>query len=154
MVMKCMREQRPKRKRIKTPEDARAYLFPYFLGYNFEQAYLLILKDNLYPKDVIMLGEGSCGEVYIDRNRIVREVLLRHCTKAILAHSHPGSKVYPSSNDKIATIELSKKFRTIEMQLLDHLIFSGDKCYFLSQDEEMDKTILTFSTKEPGSIYD
>ena len=154
MVKKARLAQRPKHRKIKTPEAARVYLEPYFIGYNFEQAFLLLLSDYYYPKEVIMLGEGSGGEVYIDKRRILREALLKDSKKLILAHSHICKHAQPSKNDKLATVDIANMFRSIQVELLDHLIISSEECYFLSQDEEMDKSILAFSPREPVSIFD
>ena len=154
MVKESHLQKLPKHRKIKTPQAAITYLEPYFIGYNFEQAYLLLLSDFDYPKEVIMLGEGSGNHVYIDNDRILRELLLRRCNKAILAHSHPQGKPEPSMEDKLATAAIAKMFSPLNLQLMDHLIFTKNDCICLSEDEEMDRSVLAFSKNEPGSVFD
>lgn len=146
-------ERRPKRMRIKTPQDAETYLRPYFIGYNYEQAYLLLLNDYYYPKNVILLNEGYGTEVYIDPAKVFHEILMSGCKKVVLAHSHIDFVAIPSVADKLTTKELTQTMNRIGIVMLDHLIFARDKCYHLSSDEEMDKTVLGFSTREPVSIF-
>lgn len=153
IVQKKMLENQPKHKTIKTPQDAQAYLMPYFVGSNFEQAYLLILSDYNYPKDVVKIGDGSGDEVFISGTMIIRELLVRKCSKVILAHSHPNGKAEPSLNDKLVTLEIANRFKPLELKLMDHLIFTKKKCIFLSEDEEMDRSVLAYSTREPVSIF-
>ena len=153
IIQKKMLAERPKRKRIKTPQDAELYLKPFFIGSTFEQAYLLILSDQYYPKDVVKLGEGLSNEVFISPRVILREMLMHDSSKAILAHSHPGGEAMASKNDKIATLEVANTLAPLHIQLLDHLIFTKRECIYLSDDEEMDNTVLAFSKREYVSIF-
>ena len=153
IIQKKMMAERPKRKRIKTPQDAEVYLKPYFVGSSFEQAYLLILSDQFFPKDVVKLGEGLSNEVYISPRIILRTMLMHDSTKAILAHSHPAGEAEASTNDKIATLEVANTLDALHIQLLDHLIFTKRECVYLSDDIEMDHTVLTFSKREHVSIF-
>jgi DNA repair protein RadC len=153
LVQQKMFEERPKRKRIKTPQDAEAYLKPYFIGTNYEEAYLLILSDYYYPKDVVKLGAGTGSEVYISIQMVLRELYVHRCNKAILAHSHPTGDPIPSSNDKLVTLEIANRFQTYSFRLLDHLIFTKKDCCYLSEDKEMDHTVLEFSQREHVSIF-
>ena len=149
---KMMMEKRPKRMRIKTAKDAEIYLAPYFIGYNYEQAYLLLLNDQHFPRPPIFLADGSGNDVYIDANKIMRESLMKNSTKVILAHSHPGGYAQPSQSDKLTTIILSKELAKLNIRLLDHLIFARNTCTHMSLDEEMDRSVLAFSTREPLTI--
>lgn len=153
LIQKKMLAERPKRKQIKTPHDAEIYLRPYFVGSSFEQAFLLILSDRYYPKAVIKLGEGLSNEVYISPRIIFREMLMHNCSMAILAHSHPAGEANASKNDKIATLEIANILEPLHLRLLDHLIFTKRECTYLSEDQEMDNTVLAFSKREHVSIF-
>lgn len=149
---KMMMEMRPKRIYIRTPQDAELYLAPYFVGYNYEQAYLLLLNDQYYPKKTVFLSDGSGNDVYIDANKILREALMQNSTKVILAHSHPGGYAVPSRSDIISTAVLSGELSKLGIRLLDHLIFARKSCSWMSSDDEMDSSILAFSDRAPMTV--
>ena len=113
----------------------------------------MILSDRDYPKDVVKVGEGVGSEVYIDPKMIVREVLMHQCSKAVLAHSHPMGEARPSKSDIIATIELADHFRAMKLTLLDHLIYSRSAYCCLSDEAEINRSVLYFSKREPVSIF-
>ena len=154
MRQKMLLEEIPKRMYIKTPQDARLYLRPYFVGYTYERAYLLLLNKQKYPRAVMKIGEGCNNEVYIDENRIMREALMQECPYVILAHSHPGRDAKPSQNDKISTVSIAEMLSIVHVKMLDHLIFARGACYYMSEDEEMDSSILAFSKRKPVSIFE
>ncbi len=151
---KAMLEQRPKQKRIRTPQDAEAYMRPHFIGYDFEQAYLLLLRDTDFPAcDALLLAEGTGNEVLIEPQKILHEAVVAKSKKLILCHSHPLGMAFPSQNDLISTVSVSGTLKAAGIRLMDHLIFSGNQCVYLSENEQMDSGILAFSTKEPESIF-
>ncbi len=145
-------EQIPKRLRINKPQNAEVYLKPHFIGYNYEKAYLLLLNDYYYPKKLILIGEGSGSRVYIDPQKITRDTVVNRCNKIVLAHSHIGQNPNPSLDDKLTTLEVARLLSGLGIQVLDHLIFAENICYYLSNDEEMDRSILAFSKREPKTI--
>ena len=142
---KMLLEIRPKRKQIKRPEDAQTYMYPYFVGYNYEQAFLLLLNDRDYPIDVVFLADGSGDDVYLDQKKIIREALMHKSKKIILAHSHPTGTAHPSYPDLIATQKLHDVLQPIGITIMDHLIFSGKSCCYLSQDKGLTDNLLAFS---------
>ena len=141
-------ERRPKHRQIRTPQDAADYLYPCFIGCNYEKAFLLLLNDRLYPQDVVFLADGSGDDVFIDQKKVIREALMHKCTKVILAHSHPASMALPSYADKIATVTLSETLHNVGVTLLEHVIVSGMNYYCISENKEITKDILAFSQHE------
>ncbi len=142
-----------KPKRIKTSRDAEAYLDPFFFGYDYEQAYLLLLKDSDFPLPPVLIGDGTGSEVYIDPNKVLREALVAKSTKLILAHSHPFGSKTPSTNDLLSTVSLSKTLSEYGIRLLDHLVFGQDGCFSIAACEEIGSEVLAFSKNQPGSVF-
>ena len=115
------------------------------VGYNYEQAFLLLLNDRDYPIDVVFLADGSGDDVYIDQKKVVREALMHKSTKIILAHSHPAGSASPSYADLIATQKLSDLLAPMGIRIMDHLIFAARSCCSISQHEDITDDILAFS---------
>ncbi len=154
MCQKMMLQKVSKHMKINKPQNAYTYMRPYFIGFNYEQVYLLILKDNYYPMEIMFLSEGSGNDVYIDVNRILREAVMHNSSKLVLAHSHPKSAPKPSFNDKVTTIAIAEALGRLQIQLLDHLIIGKGQCYYMSEDEDMNQSILAFSKKPPVSMQE
>ena len=58
---------------------------------------------------------------------IVRDALAFDAVALVLAHGHPGEDPSPSASDLAFTRQLARTLRTIDMVLVDHLIFAGDR---------------------------
>jgi DNA repair protein RadC len=73
--------------------------------------------------------EGSLvGEIDLPIREMLVEALKLGSAGLILAHNHPSGDPSPSRNDIHATRMLAAAGRALEIPLLDHLIFAGDKC--------------------------
>ncbi|MCH5198892.1 MAG: hypothetical protein J1E34_08305 [Oscillospiraceae bacterium] len=141
-------EKRPKNKKIKTPDDAKEYLYPYFLGYNMEIAYLLLINKRYVPIKAVLLAKGGGQSVYLSAELIVREVLMGGASACVLAHSHPGGYAKPSVEDEIATLKISADLSKFGITMLDHLIFSKNDCCFMSDNKNFNSSVLAFAGKK------
>ena len=73
--------------------------------------------------------EGSLvGEIDLPIREMLVEALKLESAGLILAHNHPSGDPSPSRNDIHATRMLAAAGRALDIPLLDHLIFAGDKC--------------------------
>ncbi|MFU7527576.1 JAB domain-containing protein [Qipengyuania sp. ASV99] len=80
------------------------------------------------------LGDAPMGNGGIDRLSLrMREVLgraLSHDAQGILiAHNHPSGHCRPSQIDIDATSRLKAVAKALDIELLDHLIFTHDAVY-------------------------
>lgn len=139
----------PKNKRIKTPEIAKEFLRPYFIGYDMEKVFLLLLNNKYLPIETVCLATGNSQSVLFSPEVVLRTALFGKAAHCIIAHSHPGGFAEPSREDNVATIKISNDLSICKISLLDHLIFSKDDCFCMSSSEEFDKSILAFSKFDP-----
>jgi|GEM_PF-3384441 len=142
-----LREKLPKNLKISTPNDAKAYLYHCFLGYNMETAFALLVDKRSFPIKIIKLGTGFAQRVDINTDTLSRDALMAGASAFVLAHSHPGGKAKPSRDDEIATLKIAHELSVYGIRCLDHLIFSSSDCYFMSSSPQFDKTILAFSKR-------
>ena len=79
------------------------------------------------------LSVGGGETAIVDVPCILRTALLVGSKAVILVHNHLSGSVEPSSDDVSATLKVRDALKTIQLELIDHVIISGRK--FLSLKE-------------------
>lgn len=73
-----------------------------------------------------IVNEGSAASVDITFRDIAACVLKHNAQWVIVSHNHSTATALPSEEDITMTIELRKSLSQLNVQLLDHIIISGD----------------------------
>ena len=123
-----------KRSKIKSSKDAFNELMGGFLDLSHEEFYILLLNraNEVIGKEQISKG-GVAGTV-ADGKIIFSHALSKKASGIILAHNHPSGSLNPSEADLHLTQRLVSFGKYIDLEILDHLIFS-DNNYFSFADE-------------------
>ena len=114
-------------RQVTSPSIAAEYLIPRFMFEENELALLLCLDAN---KRIIRCDEISRGVVNtVELNtRLIAETALRaKASSVILSHNHPDGAVSPSTDDINTTKVLKKSLDLLGVQLVDHIIVSGEE---------------------------
>lgn len=102
------------------------YMKPYFTGLR-EELLMLVCVDHkgsvVYTGE---LGRGSVGSVSASVRTIVEIAMRHHAHGVILGHNHPHGNALPSQQDIALTEMIRKGLRTVEIKLLDHVIYAED----------------------------
>ncbi|HVF36882.1 MAG TPA: JAB domain-containing protein [Sphingomicrobium sp.] len=72
--------------------------------------------------------EGDPSSVGVPVRDIVADAARLGSAGLVLAHNHPGGDSTPSNADCRATRRLAVAGESLDVALLDHLIFAGDDC--------------------------
>lgn len=72
--------------------------------------------------------EGDPTSVGIPVREIVVDAARIGSAGVVLAHNHPSGDPRPSAADHRATRKLARAGETIDLTVLDHLIFAGNEC--------------------------
>jgi DNA repair protein RadC len=80
------------------------------------------------------LSIGGMTSTVVDGKLLFQYALSCQATGFILSHNHPSGQLGPSEADKNLTNRLREFAKLIDMQLIDHLIFT-DNGYFSFADE-------------------
>jgi DNA repair protein RadC len=72
-------------------------------------------------------AKGDQETISMPIREILREACLIETRGLILAHNHPSGDPTPSNADKIATRRLAELALLLDIYLIDHLIFGGDR---------------------------
>ena len=75
------------------------------------------------------LSKGTTNAAAVHIPRIVSEVLKCGGTGVVLAHNHPRGIALPSNQDILVTQEIQKALHVVQLELIDHLIFTEDDYY-------------------------
>lgn len=112
---------------INWPEDAYAWLEPYFFGARNEMVYVLCLDGKRQVLGVRRVAEGSIEMAQVNTRRIAEEALGLRAARIYVAHNHVSNLALPSQADWLVTDVLRAALAPIGIHLEDHLIFvDGD----------------------------
>ena len=112
---------------LDSTQAAGQYLRPYFSqGARYEMAYLVCLDGKYKVLGCHKLDEGTVNAAEITPRKMVEIVLAHNATAAILAHNHLSGLALPSNADLMSTQQLRTILRSVDVELLDHLIFTDD----------------------------
>ena len=75
------------------------------------------------------VGMGSLAALSVRMREIFGEALRLDARGMILAHNHPSGHCRPSGCDIAATRRLADIARAIDIELIDHLIFTEEAVY-------------------------
>ena len=104
-----------------------AYLLEQYEGETREVLYQLCLDRKGKLLACKRLHEGGTAVVELDVRRIMENAILTRASGVILAHNHPSGIALPSPEDIAATARAKEALRTLEVELIDHIIVAdGD----------------------------
>ena len=108
-------------------EKCGAYLLPKFIGRRNETVFLLCLDAKCKVLSCREVGEGSVNSAAVPIRRIVEMALGVNATSVVLAHNHPSGLAVPSGEDVQTTKHLAMALRSVEIELVDHIVVAdGD----------------------------
>lgn len=86
---------------------------------------LVDAKGKLIYDGIVNKGSVSAVEIYA--RKIIELIVLYNASGVMLAHNHPSGFALPSSDDIETTKKLSDIFKSMKVELLDHIIVAdGD----------------------------
>lgn len=118
---------------LRTIGQCGAYLQPRFFGRKHETVFLLCMDAKCKVLACKQVGEGSVNSAGVPIRRIVETALSANATMVVLAHNHPSGLALPSADDIQTTKRLAVALDTVEITLIDHLVFSDDDYVSMAQ---------------------
>ena len=109
------------------------YLKPQFMGDVNEKAIVVLLNNRWELLGCTTLSTGTLTSTDARAREIVELALRHHATSVILAHNHPSGFAVPSPQDIDTTRRLIYGLELVDVNLLDHLVFSNDEFVSMRQ---------------------
>ena len=106
--------------------DIYEYLKDYFYGARNERIFLLCLDGKGKVLGTRKIGEGNVNAAEITTRGVVEAALSLNASQVVLAHNHPSGLALPSDEDKFTTQRLAKVLEAVNVELVDHVVFSDD----------------------------
>lgn len=99
-----------------------------------EYFYVLYLNRHSQILGCHQISKGGFTGTVIDV-RVIFQIALKACATSIIClHNHPSGNTTPSDADQQITQKIKEAGRTLDIQLLDHLVITSEK-YFSFADE-------------------
>lgn len=125
-----------KKPKVTSSSDAYQCLRPYLMDLDHEQFWVLHLnRANQIIKPEMISAGGVSGTV-VDAKLVFKKALDVLASNVILAHNHPSGNLQPSTQDIQLTKKIKSAGQTLDIPVLDHIIFTDDG-YFSFADESM-----------------
>ena len=121
------------KKKIKEPKDI-FIAFKEIIG-NLVKEHMFAIWLNTDKRingfEIISIGDlKSC---IVTPREVFRSAIINNCDSIILAHNHPSGNLEPSREDILITQKLVECGKIIGIGIIDHIIFSLDGYYALSE---------------------
>jgi DNA repair protein RadC len=118
---------------LDTIEKIGGFMLPYFIGRNGETVMGLFLDKKRRLLKVQKLAEGGPAQTTLDIRRIIESALNTKSTSVVIAHNHARGDVVASAQDIKMTKQVSQALEQISVDLVDHIIVSGNEFYSLRE---------------------
>lgn len=126
----------PERSKIDNSKDAFKFFHPLLADLQTEEFWVLFLNQNNRILGKAQLSTGGINFSLVDLRVLFKLALDSFCSAIMIAHNHPSGNLKPSQADIKITKEISDAGKTLNIQLLDHLIIT-QKTYYSFADENM-----------------
>ncbi len=126
-------KERPK---VTSSRDAHNAIAPILMDLTHEEFWVLMLnRANEITRKVCISRGGVAGTV-VDAKIVFKKALESMACSIILCHNHPSGNTKPSQADVNITEKLVKAGKTLDINVLDHLIIT-DRGFYSFADEGM-----------------
>ena len=112
--------------------DIGTYLLPKFVGRTVETIMLAALDNKNKIISCSIIAEGENDRANLSKRKVMEEAMRVGATRVIIAHNHPRGFAVPSKEDVILTREVYSLLKSVDIELVDHIIFAEDDFVSLS----------------------
>jgi len=124
----------PDKPKVSSSREAFNYLYADLTDLTHEEFWVILLNRANRAVKKKRISEGGVSGTIADPKIIFKTALEELASGIIVAHNHPSGNLTASQSDIDLTKKLKEAGKFLEIQLLDHLIFCGEK-YFSFADE-------------------
>ncbi len=114
---------------IRSSNDAREIIQPYFADLTHEEFYCVFLNRANRVIKIEQISKGGISGTVTDVRIVLKSAVLNTASGMIVAHNHPSGNLSPSDSDSRITQKIKEAGLLLDVQLLDHLIIAGPDYY-------------------------
>jgi DNA repair protein RadC len=94
-----------------------------------EEFWILLLNRANHIIDHHKISQGGVSGTVIDVRLVLKNAISNLACGLIIAHNHPSGNLTPSEADRTITGKLKKSAELMDINVLDHLVISGNQYY-------------------------
>jgi len=125
------------KQKITSSQDAYNLLYADLSDKYHEEFWVLLLDRANKVIRKVNISEGGLTGTVADPKKIFQLALEQHASGIILAHNHPSNNLQPSPNDMDLTKKIVSGGKSLDINILDHLIIGNDKFYSFADEGAM-----------------
>jgi DNA repair protein RadC len=126
--------EQPKKLKVTGSADVYQMMKAEMLDEKVEHFYILLLNRSNFVIKKQHISSGGTNATVVDPKVIFKYALDAMACSIVLVHNHPSGNLKPSDQDRILTNKLKHVGENLEVQVIDHVIFT-DVAYFSFADE-------------------
>ena len=104
-----------------------------FIGLKEEQFFAILLDNQLKLIDVKPFSSSQVANVSINIREICKFAIDKYAKNIVITHNHPNGDCGPSKEDILTTDKIKETLRTIDVNLIDHIIISQNNYYSFAE---------------------
>lgn len=130
-------QEAEKKPHIRSSQSTFDLMHPILGDLKIEEFWVLYLnqKNSVIKKEKI--SSGGINGTMVDVRLILKTALETMATGLILVHNHPSGNLFPSKPDKLLTDKIKSAARTVEIEILDHIIVTQESYYSFADSGEL-----------------
>lgn len=115
---------------INSPYDAVSVMAKVLKEMDREYLCVVNLNNQNQPLGYSVVGIGDLNSCVVNISNVFKTAILANTAQIVLMHNHPsGTSAEPSKEDLQTTVRVAGAGNLLGIQLLDHIIVSGDDHY-------------------------
>ena len=114
---------------IRTSRDIYDWFYPVMADKQVEECHVLLLNQAGKVLRSMLVSQGGLTSASVDVRLIVREAIVHRATAVVMCHNHPSGNLMPSRQDDGLTTAVRQACYTMDITLLDHVIFTDGGYY-------------------------
>ncbi|MFA5366753.1 MAG: DNA repair protein RadC [Dehalococcoidia bacterium] len=118
---------------IRTPQDAASLLMDDMGSLQQEHLRVMLLNSKNRLLAIHEVYKGSVNASTIRTSELFRNAVRENCPSVIVAHNHPSGDPEPSSDDVAATEHMIKGGKSLDIEVLDHIIVGDHRFVSLKE---------------------
>ncbi|MCQ2067295.1 MAG: DNA repair protein RadC [Bacteroidaceae bacterium] len=119
---------------IRNSRDVYDYFYPQLADLQIEECHVLFVNQAAKVLDSSRICVGGIAEASVDIRCVLRDAIMKRAVAIALCHNHPSGSTRPSTADDELTRKLYKAAGSVDIRLIDHIVFA-DKGYYSYADE-------------------
>lgn len=128
-LYKRIQERKNRRTTIRSSVDIYNSLKPFLSDLKVEECWAIFLNRSSKVIRKQRISVGGISSTLVDVRLILCEALKCNASMIVLSHNHPSGNCRPSKEDDNLTASVKSACNTVNIHLLDHLIFTEDDYY-------------------------